>query len=135
MIVIFPQSPQILPGVDTKVCYSYSEALLFVRPKGCSSQVEVKSRKTKENGISHLWENSPHSSDEGNPYIKTNLHTGCFRKIAKNGKHKLHPEHTFIWRLAWIELEINNVVFPFFRNFSRHPVLLIKPIHGQNVLT
>ena len=50
---------------------------------GCSPQVEVKSKKTKENGISHIWENGPHSSDKGNPYIKTNLHTGCLRKIAK----------------------------------------------------
>ena len=42
----------------------------------------IKSRKTKENGISHLRENGPHSSDERNPYIKTNLYTGCLRKIA-----------------------------------------------------
>ena len=34
-------------------------------PTGCSPQVEVKSRKTKENGISHLRGNSPHSSDKG----------------------------------------------------------------------
>ena len=34
-------------------------------PTGCSPQVEVKSRKTKENGISHLRRNSPHSSDKG----------------------------------------------------------------------
>ena len=37
----------------------------------------------EENVIPHLLENGPHSSDEGNPYIKSNLHTGCFRKIAK----------------------------------------------------
>ena len=55
---------------------SYNQAL-----KGCSPQVEVKSRKTKENG--KPAGNGPHSSDGGNPYIKTNLHTGCFRKIAK----------------------------------------------------
>ena len=47
-------------------------------------RVEVKSGKTKENGISHQRENGPHSSDEGNPYIKANLDTGCFRKIAKS---------------------------------------------------
>ena len=52
-------------------------------PKCCSPQVEVKSRKTKENGSSHIRENGPHSSDKENPYIKTNLHTGCLRKIAK----------------------------------------------------
>ena len=88
------------PPPPPPINYSYAEALLFVWLKGCSSQVEVNSRKTKENGISHLRENGPHSSDEGNPYIKTNLHTGCLRKIAKKGEHKSPPEHTFIWRLA-----------------------------------
>ena len=66
------------PGA--KINYSYAEALLFVGLKGCSPQTEVKSMKTNENGIFHLRENGPHSSDEGNPYIKTNLHTGCLRK-------------------------------------------------------
>ena len=65
---------RLLPGVEAKINCSYSEALLFVWLKGCSPEVEVKSRKTKENGISHLRENGPHSSDEWNPYIKTNLH-------------------------------------------------------------
>ena len=71
--------PITLPWIN----YSYAEALFFVSLKGCSPQIEVKSRKTKENRISHLQENGPHSSHEGNPYIKTNLDTGCFRKIAK----------------------------------------------------
>ena len=70
-------------GGGGKINYSYAEALFFVWLKGCSPQVEVKSRKTKENGLSHLQQNGPHSSDEGNPYIKTNLHTGCLRRIAK----------------------------------------------------
>ena len=69
------------PGA--KINYSYAEALLFVWLKDCSPQVEVKSRKTNKNGMSHLREKGPHSSDEGNPYIKTNLHTGYLRKIAK----------------------------------------------------
>ena len=51
------------PGA--KINYLYAEALLFVWQKGCFPQTEVKSRKTKENGIFHLWENGPHSSDEG----------------------------------------------------------------------
>ena len=38
--------------------------ILFVRLKRYSPQVEVKSRKTKENGISHLLENGPQLSDE-----------------------------------------------------------------------
>ena len=50
--------------------------------KGCSPQVEVKYRKTKKWNLPPTG-NGPHSSDGGNPYIKTNLHTGCFRKIAK----------------------------------------------------
>ena len=98
---------RLLPGVEAELNCSYSEALLFVLLKGCSTQVEVKSRKTKENELSHLRENGSHSSDEGNPYIKTNLHTGCLRKIAKekattkkktkkNGEHRLPPKHTFI---------------------------------------
>ena len=89
-----------LPTPGAKIDYSYEDALLFVSLKGCSPQVEVKSRKTKENGISHLQENGPYSSDKGNPYIKTNLHSGCLRKIAKNGEYKWPPEHTFIWCLA-----------------------------------
>ena len=55
MIVIFTESPQTLPGVESKINYSYAETLLFVSLKGCPS-VEVKSRKTKENGISYLRE-------------------------------------------------------------------------------
>ena len=71
---------EVLP--EAKTNYSYAEALLFVRLKDCFPQTEVKSSKTKDNGIFDLRENGPHSSDEGNPYIKTNLHTGCLREIA-----------------------------------------------------
>ena len=71
------------PPPCAKINYSYAKALLFVWLKGCSPQVKVNSRKTIENGISHLRENGLHSSDEGNPYIKTNLHTGCLWKIAE----------------------------------------------------
>ena len=83
-----------------KINYSYVEALLFVWLKGCFLQTEVKSRKTKKRSLIHFRENGPHSSDEGNPYIKTNLHTGCLRKLPINGEHKWPPEHTFIWCLA-----------------------------------
>ena len=100
MIVIFPESPQTFAWSGSKINYPYSEALIFVWLKGCSPQVEVKSRKTEENGISRLRSNGPHSSDKGNPYIKANLHTGCFRTIAENGEHKSPPEHTFMWSLA-----------------------------------
>ena len=100
MIVIFPESPQTFTWGGSQSLPFIFRSFAFCMTKMLSLQVEVKSRKTKENGISHLWENGPHSSDEGNPYIKTNLHRGCFRKISKNGEHKLPPEDTFIWRLA-----------------------------------
>ena len=41
-----------------KLCFLYDEKAV--------PQVEVKSRKTKENGISHIRENGSHSSYEGN---------------------------------------------------------------------
>ena len=44
------------------ICRSFA----FCMTKRLSPQVEVKSRKTKENGISHIRENSSHSSNEGN---------------------------------------------------------------------
>ena len=53
-------------------------------------------------------------SDEGNPYINTDLQTGVSEKLLKNGEHESPPEHTFIWRLAQFELDINNAVFPVF---------------------
>ena len=89
------------PGA--KINYSYAEALLFVWLKGCSPQTEVKSRKTKENGIFHLRENDPHSSDEGNPYVKTNLHTGCLRKIAnKRGTQIASWAHIYmVFSVVW----------------------------------
>ena len=51
-----------LPGVEAKINYSYAETLLFAWLKSCSPQVEVKSRETKDNGISHLRENGPQFS-------------------------------------------------------------------------
>ena len=63
MIVIFPESPQTLPCEEAKINYSYTETLLFVSLKGCPP-VEVKSRKTKENGISHMRENGPQLSED-----------------------------------------------------------------------
>ena len=49
--------------MEAKINYSYAETLLFVSLKGCPP-VEVKSRKTKENGNSHLRENGPQLSEE-----------------------------------------------------------------------
>ena len=36
MTVVFPESPQTLPGMEAKINYSNSEALLFVRLRACS---------------------------------------------------------------------------------------------------
>ena len=44
------------------ICRSFA----FCMTERLSLQVEVKSRKTKENGISHIRENGSHSSYEGN---------------------------------------------------------------------
>ena len=44
----------------------HMQKLCFCMTKRLSPQVEVKSRKTKENGISHILENGSHSSYEGN---------------------------------------------------------------------
>ena len=49
--------------MEAKINHSYAETLFFVSIKGCSP-VEVKFRKTKENGISHLRENGPQLSEE-----------------------------------------------------------------------
>ena len=63
MMVVFPESPQTLPGVEAKINYSDAETLLSVSLKGCPP-VKVKSRKTKENGISHLRESGPQLSEK-----------------------------------------------------------------------
>ena len=68
--------------------------------KGCSPQVEVKSRKTKENGISHMWETAIIRQTRE---ILTSIPTfiqGVSEKLLKNGEHKLPPVHTFIWRFS-----------------------------------
>ena len=69
--------------------------------KGCSLQVKVvKSRKTKENGISHLRKTAfIHQTGEiltsKPPFI-----LGVSEKLLKNGEHKLPSVHTFIWRFG-----------------------------------
>ena len=68
--------------------------------KGCSPQVEVKSRKTKENGISHLRETALiHQTGE----IFTSKPTfiqGVSEKLVKDNEHKSPPVHTFTWRFS-----------------------------------
>ena len=41
------------------------------------------------------------------------------------------PKHTFVWCLALIELEINNIVFSIFGNFLRHPVFITNKTNTQ----
>ena len=106
---------EVPPGAKTN--YSYAEALLFVWPKGCSPQTEAKSGKTKENGIFHLGENGPHSSDEGNPYIKANLNTACLKKIANKRGTQITPwAHIYmVFSVAWTGNQQCSV--PLFSNF------------------
>ena len=61
------------------ICRSFA----FCMTKRLSPQVEVKSRKTEENGIFHIQETAliHHTKEIIN--IKTNLHTGYLRKVAK----------------------------------------------------
>ena len=69
----------------------------FCMTKRLSPQVEVKFRKTKENGISQTAL-IHHTKEIIN--IETNLHTGYLRKVAKKREHKSPPRHTFMWHLA-----------------------------------
>ena len=55
----------------------------FCMTKRLSPQVEVKSRKTKENGISHIRETALIHDTKEIINIVTNLHTGYLTKIAK----------------------------------------------------
>ena len=57
-----PPPPQGAILTTVFICRSFG----FCMTKRLSPQVEVKSRKTKENGISHIQENGSHSSYEGN---------------------------------------------------------------------
>ena len=63
------------------------------------------------------------SSDERNPYVRTNLHTGCLKRSQKTGNtNRLLSTH--LRCLAQFGLEINNVVFPIFSKFLGHPVFI-----------
>ena len=91
--------------------------------KGRSPQVEVKSTKTKENGISYLLEKALIHQTREILTPKPTFIIGVSEKLLKNGEHKSPPVHTFIWRF---ELEIINAVFPIFSNFLGHPVFIIN---------
>ena len=91
---------RLLPGVEAKINYLYAKALLFCMTKRLFPASRGKAQEDKRKGISHLREYGPHSSDEGNFYIKPTFMQGVSEKLLKNGEHKSIPEHTFIWHLT-----------------------------------
>ena len=54
---------------------------------------------------------------------------GVKEKLLKKRGTQMPPKH--IWCLALIELEINNVVFPIFGKFLRHPVFITNKTNTQ----
>ena len=93
-------------------------------PKGCSPQTVAKSRKTKENRISHLRETDLiHQTGE----ILTSKPTfiqGVSEKLLKNEEHKSPPVHTFIWRFSIVWTGNQQCSVPHFSSFLRHPVFI-----------
>ena len=90
-----------------KLCFLYDEKAV----PASRSNVQEDKRK---------W-NLPHSGKQLSFIIRRKSLTikpiftqGISEKLLKNGEHKSPPRHTFIWRLAQFELEINSVVFPNF---------------------
>ena len=69
-----------------------------IAKKGCSLQVEVKYRKTKENGISHMWETALIHQTGQILISKLTFIQGVSEKLLKSEEHKSPPVHTFIWR-------------------------------------
>ena len=69
--------------MEAKINYSRAETLLFVSLKGCPP-VEVKSRKTKENGIAHLRENGLQLPEEQRNRILSKILCFGGKSILKN---------------------------------------------------
>ena len=63
--------------------------------KGCSPQVEVKSRETKETGISHLRETALIYQTGEILASKPTFIQGVSEKLLKNEEHKSPPVHIF----------------------------------------
>ena len=68
--------------------------------KGCSLQVEVKSRKTKENGFSHTRETALIHRTGEILISKPTFIQGVSEKLLKSEEHKSPPVHAFIWRFS-----------------------------------
>ena len=89
------------PGGGGNINYSIHMQELCFLYDWLSPKVEVKSRKTKENG------NLPHSGKRLSFIIRRKSLTlkpiftqGISEKLLKNGEHKSPPRYTFMWRLA-----------------------------------
>ena len=79
MIVIFPESPQTFTwGGSQNLLFIFRCFALFLASRG-------KVLKTKENGISRLRENGPHSSDEEILTSKPTFIQGVSEKLLKRG--------------------------------------------------
>ena len=65
--------------------------------KGCSPQVEVKSRKTKENGISHLREMALIHQRGKSLHQNQPSYRVFQQKLLENNEHKSPPVQKFIW--------------------------------------
>ena len=78
------------------ICRSFA----FCMTKRLSPQVEVKSRKTNENGISHIQETALIHHTKKSLTLKPIFTQDISEKLLKDGEHKSPPRHTFMWRLA-----------------------------------
>ena len=96
MIVIFPESPQTFT-------WGGSQSLLFIFRSFAFCMTKRLFLASKVSEDKRKW-NLPPVRKRPSFIRRTSKPTftqGQFRKIAKNRKHKLPPEHTFIWRLAY----------------------------------
>ena len=92
---------RLLLGMETKINYSYSEALLFVWPNGCFPQ--VKPRKTKENGISHLRWKRPSFIRQGKSLHQSQPSYRVFQKNCwKRGTQITSWAHIYVaFSIIW----------------------------------
>ena len=113
MIVIFPESPQTFTWGGSQNVLFRSFAFCMTERLFATSRGKVWEGKRKLNlppaGKRPSFIRREKFLHQNQPFIQ-----GVSEKLLKNGEHKSPPEHTFNWRLAYFELEINNVVFPIF---------------------
>ena len=90
-----------------ELCFLYDEKAVP------ASRSEVQEDKTKWN-LSHSGKRLSFIIRRISLTLKPIFTQGISEKLLKNGEHKSGPRYTFMWRLAYFELEINSVVFPNF---------------------